>query len=45
MPKIFKQLGFKQFLFMKDFHETLKQSHKNKKPKKAFELLDFDEVS
>jgi len=48
LPNIIKQLGPKQFSFMKDFAETLKNSHKNEndgKAEEAPELVDFEEVS
>mgnify|MGYP000978714857 CR=1 FL=1 len=46
LPNIIKQLGPKQFSFMKDFAETLKnQEKKDEKPEEAPELVDFEEVS
>ncbi len=55
LPNIIKQLGPKQFSFMKDFAETLKHSHKHEnghdhehdhgKCEEAPELVDFEEVS
>ena len=46
LPNIIKQLGPKQFSFMKDFAETLKKSEpKAGKTEEAPELVDFEEVS
>lgn len=46
LPNIIKQLGPKQFSFMKDFAETLKNTQpKADKPEEAPELVDFEEVS
>ena len=46
LPNIIKQLGPKQFSFMKDLAETLKTSQaKTDKPEEAPELVDFEEVS
>ena len=46
LPNIIKQLGPKQFSFMKDFAETLKKSDKKEeKTEEAPELVDFEEVS
>ena len=46
LPNIIKQLGPKQFSFMKDFAETLKNAQpKTDKPEEAPELVDFEEVS
>jgi nascent polypeptide-associated complex subunit beta len=46
LPNIIKQLGPKQFSFMKDFAETLKSSDKkNNASEEAPELVDFEEVS
>ncbi len=47
LPNILKQLGPKQFSFMKDFAETLKsQEKKDDKIDEAPELIeDFEEVS
>ncbi len=42
LPNIIKQLGPKQFSFMKDFAETLK---KEQKPEEAPELIDFEKES
>jgi nascent polypeptide-associated complex subunit beta len=45
-PNIIKQLGPKQFSFMKEFAETLKKADKKEeKPEDAPELVDFEEVS
>lgn len=45
-PNIIKQLGPKQFSFMKEFAETLKNAdQKEQKTEEAPELLDFEEVS
>merc|ERR1712084_192042 len=46
LPNIIKQLGPKQFSFMKDFAETLKNTDKvEEKAEEAPELVDFEEVS
>merc|ERR1712151_1015838 len=46
LPNIIKQLGPKQFSFMKEFAETLKQTEqKDEKAEEAPELVDFEEVS
>ncbi len=46
LPNIIKQLGPKQFSFMKDFAETLKKADKkDEKAEEAPELVDFEEVS
>lgn len=46
LPNIIKQLGPKQFSFMKDFAETLRKGDKiDEKPEEAPELVDFEEVS
>ena len=46
LPNIIKQLGPKQFSFMKEFAETLKNTNKpDEKPEEAPELVDFEEVS
>jgi len=46
LPNIIKQLGPKQFSFMKDFAETLKKADKKEqKSEEAPELVDFEEVS
>ena len=47
LPNILKQLGPKQFSFMKDYAETLKnQEKKDEKIEEAPELVeDFEEVS
>jgi hypothetical protein len=46
LPNIIKQLGPKQFSFMKDYAETLKNVQpKTEKAEEAPELVDFEEVS
>lgn len=46
LPGIIKQLGPKQFGFIKDYAETLKQKDKKKDESKAPELVeDFESVS
>ena len=46
LPGIIKQLGPKQFSFMKEFAETLKAKDKKKEEKEAPELVeDFESVS
>jgi nascent polypeptide-associated complex subunit beta len=46
LPNIIKQLGPKQFSFMKEFAETLKNADKQEqKPEEAPELVDFEEIS
>ena len=46
LPNIIKQLGPKQFSFMKDFAETLRSGDKQEeKPEEAPELVDFEEIS
>lgn len=46
LPNILKQIGPKQFSFMKDYAETLKNTEKiEEKPEEAPELVDFEEVS
>jgi hypothetical protein len=46
LPNIIKQLGPKQFSFMKEYAETLKGTDKKEqKVEEAPELVDFEEVS
>lgn len=46
LPNILKQLGPKQFNFIKDYVETLKGPAETKKEEAAPELVeDFEEVS